>query len=178
MQNFKSLIFFVLIAVVLFTGCKKEEATDIRESLIGTYTGSQMYTVQLSKISNLYSDSTTTYNIVLTVGIDNTISNGLIINELGLEGYPNFPYKANAVTATNDGVAFNITQQLVTTTSNGSINSMIINGLPLNNNSYDGHFTSSNSQLILAYSGTIQIVVPGPSMLNIPYTVINTCTKQ
>jgi hypothetical protein len=178
MQNFKSLTFFVLISSALFAGCQKNKEADIRESLTGTYTGSQKYTLQMSKISNSYSDTTTTYDVVLTVNVDNSLSDGLIINELGLEGYPDFPYKANTVTAASDGFRFNIPQQLITTIYEGNVNNNIINGLPLNNSSYDGHYTSSNSQLILAYSGSAQINFTGQIMTNVPFTVINTCTKQ
>jgi hypothetical protein len=181
MQTFKSLTFFVLIASFLFTGCKKDKETDIRAGLAGTYTGSQMYTIQWSNLSNMFADSTMTFDLVLTVSIDNSISGRIIINELGFEGYPDFPYWANAVTATNDGAMFNIPQQIVTTTYQGNINNTTISGFPcfpLNNTSYNGHYLSSNSQLSLAYNGTIQINLPGLGTANVPFIVINTCTKH
>ena len=181
MHILKYLTPFVLVVSILFPGCKKDKGPDVRDVVTGTYTGSQTYTLQWSKISSKFADSTVTYSVALTVAIDNSTSDGLAITELGLGGYPNFPYKATAVIATNDGAMFNIPQQTVTTTYFSSISNTTITGSPcflFNNASYDGHYTDLDGLLSLVYGGTTPVFSSVLGQKNVPFVIINTCTKQ
>ena len=101
MKNSKLFIGFALIAFSSFTGCKKHSntETDIRENLVGTYTGNKQSTIKWSTLSSSFSDSTRNDNITFKVGIDSTASDGLVITESGPVSLPSLRYKANAVTA-------------------------------------------------------------------------------
>jgi hypothetical protein len=176
MKKFNFLAISFLITSVLLISCSKTETTDIRTNLTGTYTGNQLYTIQWSKVSNTYSDSTRTDPLTMTVANDNAASDGLIITELGSGGSPNFVYKANAVTAASNGATFNIQQQTMTISGI----SVTINGYSnytLGTMKYDGGYMTSNKQITLGYTGTVT-VTNGAISVSIPFTAINTCTKQ
>lgn len=177
MKKFNFLAISFLITSVLVISCSKTLTTDIRTNLTGTYTGNQLYTIQWSKVSNTYSDSTRTDpSLTMTVANDNATSDGLIITELGSGGSPNFVYKANAVIAASYGATFNIPQQTIIISGI----SVTINGYTnytLGTMKYDGGYLTSNKQITLGYTGTIT-VAKGAISVNVPFTAINICTKQ
>ena len=182
MKNFKLFIGFALIAWFLVTGCKKHSKTetDIRENLVGTYTGNKQSIIKWSTISSVFSDSTRNDNITFKVSIDSTASDGLVITESGPVSFPSLRYKANAVTATSVGIVFSIPQQAVTITFNNTSVTVDIKGLKSytsNNIMYDGGYTTANKQIIIGYTGTLQAPVQQITV-TVPYTSVNTGTKQ
>lgn len=177
MKNFKLLFLALALTTTFFTGCKKDEKTDIRDSVTGTYFGNQNYTIQWSKISNSYADSSQTSSVTITIANDNTAGDGIIITELGS---PDFTYKANGVSAASNGLTFNIPQQNVNLAVNGYNFSVAINGYTnyvLGSGNFDGGYNNSTKQVQLGYSGTIQ-VQSGQMTLSVPFTVLNTVTKK
>jgi hypothetical protein len=181
MKNFKLFVGFALIALFSFEGCKKHSntETDIRENLVGTYTGNKQSIVQWSTLSNSFSDSTRNDNIVFKVAIDSSASGGLVITESGPVGLPSLRYKASAVTTTGVGIVFSIPQQAVPISVNNTSVTVDIVGLKsytLNNNKYDGGYVSATKQMIIGYTGTLQSTFQQITV-NVPYSSVNTGTK-
>ncbi len=182
MKNSKLFIGFALIAFISFAGCKKHSntETDIRENLVGTYTGNKQSTIQWSTLSSSFSDSTRNDVITFKVGVDSTASDGLVITEYGPAGLQSLRYKANAVTATSVGIVFSIPQQVVAISIDNTSVTVDIVGFKsytLSNNKYDGGYTSATKQMTIGYTGTLQATVQQITV-NVPYTSINTGTKQ
>jgi hypothetical protein len=70
MKKIASLTFLLLSMCGLFTSCSKDDGTDIRDSYIGTYTGTETYTNSGTDYSN---------NISLTVAKSEVSSDKIIL---------------------------------------------------------------------------------------------------
>ena len=173
----KILIPFLLLCLV-FTSCSKktDDAVDLRDQMVGTYTGTTTFTLQWSKVQGITkADTTMTDNETVTVAKSTTSSDVIVLTE---KGTTDVSYNGSGITGASNGVGFNILQQ------SGTIKgvSVAITGnssYTLGSTKFDGAYTTDNGKkLVYQVAGTYTATVNGIEFKNIPFTYIQNLTKQ
>ena len=164
----RNLFLFLSLAIVLVTGCKKDDAVDIRSNITGTYSGTEQTTMFYSQVAGITkADETQTDNATLT------IKNGDVDTELKLIE-DNISYKANNIKMYGSMYGFDIPMQ-----------SVMVNNVLLNFEGYKGFnsnqsscvYNPDNKRFAYAINFLVSTSVNG-IIYSVPATVVGTFTKQ
>jgi hypothetical protein len=187
MKKLQILFSFVLAVFILFISCEKEEKADIRENIVGNFTGNQTYTKRWSLVNSTFSDSTTIHNVSIKVAIDSIKDDELIftqdagsffLDELETSVNSNIPitYSIDSLQATNTGITF-----IIPHFGSGLGIGATFFDININENS-KGSFTIVNEQLTYSHKGILRVYTNNTEGIliikNVPISVDYLLTKH
>lgn len=152
----------IILVLSLANSCtqvKKEIATD---QFSGTYAGKVIYLIQYSSLNQGYEDQQTEEDIIVTVKKEGT-SNIILQVSDGIE------IKLSSINLLQNGTAFNIPAQDVTSTNGSSYSIEGVSGAELTDGQkYDGIYTIEGDRLLFTMISTSAYINGEP--FNVPIT--------
>lgn len=166
---------FSVLCVSFLGSCKNENPVVLSDLMIGTYTGTENFTVKYSQISFLNaSDSVYKSSVIFMIAKDLNNDDNLIITELGQNN--SISYKAEKVVMLLGGLVFGIPAQSVYTSGV----QVQISGLGCYDSSgvlYTGGYDMSYRSVKYGIQGMIKFK-KGSITVDIPYENIKTGKKN
>jgi hypothetical protein len=172
----------------LLNNCKKDQVGDIRENLIGTYTGLKIYTHKWSEVNNNFKDSIKSDSVEIKIISDTLMINKthalqifekagtFFLGDLKLINEPNYAneilyYYFDSVKLTNIGARFSLFSYNYTVTFAPPDVKGIMLFSDVHSN-FAGAYNSTNKQLTFNFNGYISTSFDGVSFTNyIPISV-------